>query len=54
MYESQFEEELYNLRREKLRQIGELGQKAGLSYAEATYPNHYARARRVGASRGRW
>ncbi len=41
MYESQFEEELYNLRREKLRQIGELGQKAGLSYAEATYPNHY-------------
>ncbi len=41
MYESQFEEELYNLRREKLRQIGALGQKAGLSYAEATYPNHY-------------
>ena len=41
MYESQFEEKLYNERREKLRQIGELGQKAGLSYAEATYPNHY-------------
>ena len=41
MYESQFEEDLYKLRREKLRQIGELGQKAGLSYAEATYPNHY-------------
>ncbi len=42
MYESQFEEDLYKLRREKLRQIGELGQKAGLSYAAATYPNSYA------------
>jgi lysyl-tRNA synthetase class 2 len=41
VYESNFEEKLYNERREKLRQIGELGQKAGLSYAEATYPNHY-------------
>ncbi len=41
MYESQFEQELYELRREKLRQIGALGQKAGLSYAAATYPNHY-------------
>jgi lysyl-tRNA synthetase class 2 len=42
VYESQFEEKLYNERREKLRQIGELGQKAGLSYAAATYPNSYA------------
>jgi lysyl-tRNA synthetase class 2 len=42
VYESQFEEKLYNERREKLRQIAALGQKAGLSYAEATYPNHYA------------
>ncbi len=33
MYESQFEEDLYNLRREKLRQIAALGQ--------ATYPNSY-------------
>jgi len=41
VYESQFEERLYNERLEKLRQIGELGQKLGLSYAEATYPNHY-------------
>ena len=41
MYESQFEERLYNERREKLRQIAALGQKAGLSYAAATYPNHY-------------
>ena len=42
MVESQFEERLYNERREKLRQIAELGQRAGLSYAEATYPNSYA------------
>jgi lysyl-tRNA synthetase class 2 len=41
VYESQFEQELYELRREKLRQIAALGQKAGLSYPEATYPNHY-------------
>jgi len=40
--ESQFEEKLYNERRQKLRQIGELGQKSGLSYAAATYPNSYA------------
>jgi len=42
VYESQFEERLYNERREKLRQIAELGQKSGLTYAEATYPNSYA------------
>jgi lysyl-tRNA synthetase class 2 len=42
VYESQFEEKLYNERREKLRQIGELGQKTGLSYAAATYPNSFA------------
>jgi lysyl-tRNA synthetase class 2 len=42
VYESQFEQELYELRREKLRQIAALGQKAGLTYAEATYPNSYA------------
>ena len=41
MYESQFEQDLYEQRREKLRQIGALGQKAGLSHGEATYPNHY-------------
>jgi lysyl-tRNA synthetase class 2 len=48
VYESQFEEKLYNERREKLKQIGELGQKAGLSYAEATYPNHYETTHTVG------
>jgi lysyl-tRNA synthetase class 2 len=42
VYESQFEERLYNERREKLRQIAALGQKTGLSYAAATYPNHYS------------
>ncbi|MGD0797258.1 MAG: lysine--tRNA ligase [Acidobacteriaceae bacterium] len=42
MYESQFEQRLYEERREKLRQIAALGQKAGLTYAEATYPNSYA------------
>ena len=34
MYESQFEEKLYNERRQKLQQIAALGQ--------ATYPNSYA------------
>ena len=34
MYESQFEERLYNERREKLKQIAALGQ--------AIYPNSYA------------
>jgi lysyl-tRNA synthetase class 2 len=42
VYESQFEEKLYNERRQKLQQIAELGQKLGLSYAEAIYPNSYA------------
>jgi lysyl-tRNA synthetase class 2 len=42
VYESQFEQRLYEERREKLRQIAALGQKAGLTYAEATYPNSYA------------
>ena len=41
MYESEFEERLYNERRETLKAIGELGAKAGVSFAEATYPNSY-------------
>jgi lysyl-tRNA synthetase class 2 len=41
VYESQFEEELYEARRKTLREIGALGQKAGLSYGAATYPNQY-------------
>jgi lysyl-tRNA synthetase class 2 len=40
-FESQFEERLYNERREKLAKIAEIGAKSGLSAAEATYPNHF-------------
>ncbi len=42
MYESEFEKNLYQQRRDKLEQIAALGQHNGLSYAEATYPNSYA------------
>src|SRR5277367_2982139 len=42
VYESEFEKNLYQQRREKLQQIAALGQANGLTYAEATYPNHYA------------
>ena len=42
MYESEFEKNLYQQRREKLQQIAALGQLDGLSYAQATYPNSYA------------
>ena len=42
MYESQFEEDLYQLRREKLKQIAEIGKRAGLTYGASTYPNSYA------------
>ena len=43
MVESQFEERLYNERREKLKQIAALGQ--------ATYPNSYARHHHSRAAR---
>jgi lysyl-tRNA synthetase, class II len=42
VYESEFEKNLYQQRRDKLQQIAALGQVNGLSYAEATYPNSYA------------
>ena len=42
MFESEFEQNLYQLRREKLEQIAALGQQSGLSYAQATYPNSYS------------
>jgi lysyl-tRNA synthetase, class II len=42
VYESEFEKNLYQQRRDKLQQIAALGQAKGLSYAEATYPNNYA------------
>ena len=41
MFESEFEEKQYELRREKLREIGALGVAQGLTPAEATYPNSY-------------
>jgi lysyl-tRNA synthetase, class II len=42
VYESEFEKNLYQQRRDKLQQIAALGQLSGLTYAEATYPNSYA------------
>ena len=42
MYESEFEKNLYQQRRDKLQQIAALGEANGLTYAEATYPNSYA------------
>jgi lysyl-tRNA synthetase class 2 len=42
VYESEFEKNLYQQRRDKLQQIAALGQINGLSYAQATYPNSYA------------
>jgi lysyl-tRNA synthetase, class II len=42
VYESEFEKNLYQQRRDKLQQIAALGQLIGLSYAQATYPNSYA------------
>jgi lysyl-tRNA synthetase class 2 len=42
VYESEFEKNLYQQRRDKLEQIAVLGQQNGLTYAEATYPNSYA------------
>jgi lysyl-tRNA synthetase, class II len=42
VYESEFEKNLYQQRRDKLQQIATLGQANGLTYAEATYPNSYA------------
>jgi lysyl-tRNA synthetase class 2 len=42
VYESEFEKNLYQQRRDKLQQIAALGQLTGLSHAQATYPNSYA------------
>ena len=41
MFESEFEENQFALRQEKLRQIAGLGQQQGLTFAEATYPNSF-------------
>jgi lysyl-tRNA synthetase, class II len=42
VYESEFEKNLYQQRRDKLQQIAALGKLSGLSEAQATYPNSYA------------
>ncbi|MEO6806899.1 MAG: lysine--tRNA ligase [Edaphobacter sp.] len=42
MHESEFEKNLYQQRRDKLEQIAAIGQRNGLTYAEATYPNSYS------------
>jgi lysyl-tRNA synthetase, class II len=42
VYESEFEKNLYQQRRDKLQQIAALGQLSGLTPAQATYPNSYA------------
>jgi len=47
VFESEFEQNLYQLRREKLEQIAALGQQSGLSYAQATYPNSYSASHTV-------
>lgn len=52
MFESEFEQNLYQLRREKLEQIAALGQKAGLSHAQATYPNSYSATHTIPEIRG--
>ncbi len=41
MFESEFEEKLFALRQEKLKEIGAFGQQLGLTEAESTYPNSY-------------
>jgi lysyl-tRNA synthetase class 2 len=41
VFESDFEENLYRVREQKLREIRDIGMKAGLSAAEATYPNQF-------------
>lgn len=41
MFESKFEEEMFTLRQEKLRQIAALGVEGGLTEAAATYPNSF-------------
>jgi lysyl-tRNA synthetase, class II len=51
VYESEFEKNLYQQRRDKLQQIAAIGQASGLTYAEATYPNSYAATHTIPALR---
>ncbi len=41
MFESEFEEKLYALRRDKLEQIAAIGERKGLQPAEARYPSRF-------------
>ena len=41
MFDSEFEDRLYEQRLEKLKEIGRLGQAQGLSEADATYPSKF-------------
>jgi lysyl-tRNA synthetase, class II len=52
VYESEFEKNLYQQRRDKLQQIAALGQLDGLSFAQATYPNSYAATHTIPELRG--
>ncbi|MGI4853839.1 MAG: amino acid--tRNA ligase-related protein, partial [Janthinobacterium lividum] len=49
MFASDFEEEQYKLRQDKLKRIGELGVEAGLKPLEATYPNSFRTTHEVPA-----
>ena len=44
VFDSEFEERLYEQRLEKLKEIGRLGQAQGLTEAEATYPSKFEAA----------
>ena len=49
MFASEFEEEQYKLRQDKLKRIQELGVEAGLQPLEATYPNSFRTTHEVPA-----
>ena len=42
VFDSEFEERLYEQRQEKLKEIGRLGEAQGMSQADATYPNSFS------------
>ena len=40
-FDSEFEQKLYQQRKDKLKEIAALGEQIGLNYAQATYPNSF-------------
>jgi lysyl-tRNA synthetase class 2 len=54
LFESEFEENMFKLRQEKLQQIAALGVEAGLSQAEAAYPNSFAYTATIPAIRAQY